>query len=143
MMRGLGAVAPPRVGCHRSANSLVRFRAAYVVARWWVQGLTVPIFVQMSGDQLADASNQRERGLVLGRSRRLADVVVPEAGLARRHVRLVVAPDGSLAIEDLASARETKVNDKPLRPYERVAIREVDRIALNGVALTLKGEPRC
>jgi hypothetical protein len=101
-----------------------------------------PIFVEVSADKLADARNGRERGLVLGRSKRLADLAVPEAGLSRRHVRLVVAPDGSLAIEDLGSAGGTKVNDKVVPPYERMPIREDDRIALNGVVLTLKRDQR-
>jgi pSer/pThr/pTyr-binding forkhead associated (FHA) protein len=101
-----------------------------------------PIFLEVSADKLADARNGRERGLVLGRSKRLADLAVPEAGLSRRHVRLVVAPDGSLAIEDLGSAGGTKVNDKVVPPYERMPIREDDRIALNGVVLTLKRDQR-
>jgi S1-C subfamily serine protease len=100
------------------------------------------ISLEVSADKLAEARNGRERGMVLGRSKRLADLVVPEAGVSRRHVRLVLTPDGSLAIEDLDSARGTRVNDKPVPPYERVPIREGDRIALNGVVLTVKREPR-
>jgi pSer/pThr/pTyr-binding forkhead associated (FHA) protein len=66
--------------------------------------------------------------------------VVPESGVSRRHVRLVAMPDGSLAIEDLDSARGTKLNDKPLPPYERVLIKAGDKIALDGVVLTLERE---
>jgi pSer/pThr/pTyr-binding forkhead associated (FHA) protein len=99
-----------------------------------------PIKLAVEPERLAAASNARERGLVIGRSKRLADVVVPEAGVSRRHVRLVAMPDGSLAIEDLDSTRGTKLNDKPLPPYERVPIKEGDKIALDGVVLTLERE---
>jgi hypothetical protein len=98
------------------------------------------ISLVVSADQLAQATNGRERGVVVGRSKRLADLVVPEKGVSRRHVRLVLGPQGSLAIEDLESARGTKVNDTPVPPYERVPIQEGDRIALNGVVLTVKRE---
>lgn len=98
------------------------------------------IDVEIAPDALAAARNGRERGLVLGSSKRLADVVVPGAGISRRHVRLVALPDGSLAIEDLGSAGGTKVNDKPLSPYGRAPIKAGDTIALNGVVLTVARE---
>ena len=99
-----------------------------------------PIKLEVSADRLTAATNGRERGLVIGRSKRLADVVIPQSGVSRRHVRLVTMPDGSLAIEDLDSARGTKLNDKPLPPYERVPIKSGDQIALDGVVLTLERE---
>ncbi len=98
------------------------------------------IKLEVAARELAAARNGDERGLVLGRSKRLSDVVVPDAGVSRRHVRLVTLPDGSLAIEDLGSARGTKVNDRPLSPYGRAPIKAGDTIALNGVVLTVERE---
>jgi hypothetical protein len=118
------AAAPPANGCALSGRT--------------ADGAAIK--VEVGGDTLRAAINGRERGLVLGRSKRLSDVVVPGAGVARRHVRLVALPDGSLAIEDLGSARGTKVNDKPLSPYARAPIREGDTIALDGVVLTVERE---
>ena len=99
------------------------------------------IKVAVGADALAASRNGSEGGLVIGRSPRLADVVVPGAGVSRRHVRLVTLPDGSLAIEDLGSARGTKVNDRPLSPYARAPIKAGDTIALDGVVLTVEREP--
>jgi len=98
----------------------------------------VPIHLKLEGRRLAEASESRERGLVIGRSKRLADVAIPARSLSRRHVRLVAAPDGSLTIEDLASAKGTKVNDRTLEPYQRVAIKEGDTITLDSVVLHLE-----
>ena len=98
------------------------------------------IKVEVGGDALEAACNGRERGVVLGSSRRLSDVVVPGAGISRRHVRLVALPDGSLAIEDLGAAGGTKVNDKPVSRYGRAPIKAGDTIALDGVVLTVERE---
>ena len=99
-----------------------------------------PIELAMSGETIADAGARRERGVVLGRSKRLADVVVPAARISKRHLRLVASPDGSLTIEDLNSEHGTRLNDAELPPYHRVPIKEGDKIALDGVVLTLKRE---
>ncbi len=98
------------------------------------------IKVEVGADELAASRDGRERGLIIGRSGRVSDVVVPGAGVSRRHVRLVALPDGSLAIEDLGSARGTKVNDKPLSRYGRAPIKVGDTIALDGVVLTVERE---
>lgn len=98
------------------------------------------IKVALGAEALAASRAGRERGLVIGRSGRVSDVVVPGAGVSRRHVRLVALPDGSLAIEDLGSARGTKVNDKPLSRYGRAPIKAGDTIALAGVVLTVERE---
>lgn len=98
------------------------------------------IKVALGADALTGSRGGRERGLVIGRSGRVSDVVVPGAGVSRRHVRLVALPDGSLAIEDLGSARGTKVNDKPLSRYGRAPIKAGDTIALDGVVLTVERE---
>jgi hypothetical protein len=98
------------------------------------------IKVEVGADELAASRDGRERGLIIGRSGRVSDVVVPGAGVSRRHVRLVALPDGSLAIEDLGSARGTKVNDKPLSRYGRAPIKVGDTIALDGVVLAVERE---
>ena len=125
-------------GGHTAEHGTGAMRAADTCALHGHDAEGTPIRLALEPDRLTAASPGRERGLVIGRSKRLADVVVPKSGISRRHVRLVAMPDGSLAIEDLDSARGTKLNDKPLPPYERVPIKAGDKIALDGVVLTLE-----
>ncbi|MCW5772334.1 MAG: trypsin-like peptidase domain-containing protein [Rhodospirillaceae bacterium] len=138
-----GAWLKRRIAGHRPPPAAPRVVAGAAVEGCCLRGegpAGETIHVAVSGETLADASGGRERGLVIGRSKRLADLVVPAKRISRRHVRLVAAADGSLSIEDLDSRHGTKLNEADVPPYHRVPIKEGDRIALDGVVLTVERE---
>jgi hypothetical protein len=75
-------------------------------------------------------------GVVIGRQARMAEFVVPDAGVSRRHARLAL--DGrDLVIEDLGSANGTTVEGRRLTPHRRYRIERGVEIALGGVTLSL------
>jgi hypothetical protein len=86
--------------------------------------------------ELEEAAQRTEGGLVLGRSSSLADKLVDDPSVSRRHLKLLPAEDG-LAVEDLKSAYGTKVNGFKLEPFEAAALRAGDQIEIGGVALRL------
>lgn len=60
-------------------------------------------------------------GLVIGRHPELADRVVADAAVSRRHCRIGLA-DGGLFVEDLNSLNGTAVDDTWLAPFRPVAV---------------------
>lgn len=61
---------------------------------------------------------REDQGVVVGRSRQIADVVLVDASVSRRHARLVRL-DGGLAVIDLKSKRGTWVGNRRLEPYDK------------------------
>lgn len=59
-----------------------------------------------------------DQGLVIGRSRQIADLVLGDASVSRRHARLVRSGDG-IAVVDLKSKRGTWVGSTRLEPYAK------------------------
>jgi hypothetical protein len=59
-----------------------------------------------------------DQGLVIGRSRQIADVVLGDPSVSRRHAR-VVRSEGGIALVDLKSKRGTWVGSTRLEPYAK------------------------
>ena len=70
---------------------------------------------------------REDQGAVIGRNRRIADVVLSDASVSRRHARLV-RRDGGLAVIDLKSKRGTWVGGTRLKPYDAPTPLEADDV---------------
>lgn len=66
-----------------------------------------------------------DQGLVIGRSRQIADLVLGDPSVSRRHAR-IVRHDGGIALVDLKSKRGTWVGSVRLEPYAKPAPIEAD-----------------
>jgi len=78
-----------------------------------------------------------EKGLVIGRSASMADKVLNDPSVSRRHAKLTVTDQG-VAIEDLKSAYGTKVNGQALEPFQPTLFNPGDEIVVGAVTLTVK-----
>lgn len=58
------------------------------------------------------------------------EIPLNDPGASRRHAKLLLQPDGSLAVLDLASTNGTKLNGEDVAPGLAHALREGDRITL-------------
>ena len=94
------------------------------------------VSLTITAAELEAAAVKGEHGLVIGRSASLADKVLDDTSVSRRHVKLTLTEAG-LAIEDLKSAFGTKVNDHKLEPFQGVIVEPGDRVAIGAVMLTL------
>jgi S1-C subfamily serine protease len=112
---------------------------AWTLSGFDAQGNTVRVV--MSEADFAKAMAGAEKGLVLGRSSSMADKVLNDPSVSRRHCKLVRLEDGSLTLEDLKAAYGTKVNDKALEPFQPVALRAGDRVTMGAMNLDLALEP--
>src|SRR5579871_3049235 len=65
------------------------------------------------------------------------EVSVIDERASRRHVRLELAQDGSVTVEDLESRNGTLLNGLPLLPGARAPLRAGDRIAIGSTVLVL------
>lgn len=75
-------------------------------------------------------------GVVIGREARMAELVVADAGVSRRHARLRM--DGrDLVIEDLGSQNGTIVEGRRLAPHRPYRIERGVEIALGAVTLSV------
>lgn len=72
--------------------------------------------------------------LLIGRGPE-CDLMMPHAGISRRHIRLIRTPTG-WNLEDLGSKNGTRVNDQPVQGT--VPIRAGDRLALGATAFRLR-----
>ena len=81
-------------------------------------------------------ASEAEGGLVIGSQDVLADVVIVDSTISRRHARVFVI-DGRCQIEDLNSTNGTFVNGRQPAPYERVSITAGDRVALGVIEFQL------
>jgi FHA domain len=76
-----------------------------------------------------------DQGLVIGRNRRIADLVLSDPGVSRRHARVIASGDG-IALVDLKSKRGTWVGGTRLAPYAKpVAIEAGALVRLGTVTL--------
>ena len=64
------------------------------------------------------ALGREDQGLVIGRSRQIADLVLGDASVSRRHAR-IVRLDGGIGVVDLKSKRGTWVGSTRLEPYAK------------------------
>lgn len=83
--------------------------------------------------ELAHASAETDKGLIIGRSIALASKILEDTSVSRRHAR-IVAVDGGIGIEDLGSTYGTQVNGQPLEPYTVVPIPVGARVMIGDVA---------
>jgi hypothetical protein len=75
-------------------------------------------------------------GVVIGRQAHMAELIVPDAGVSRRHARLTLE-GRDLVIEDLGSANGTEVEGRRLAPHRPYRIERGVEIALGGVRLSV------
>jgi len=66
-----------------------------------------------------------------------------EAGVSRRHARLIVFSPSRAYLADLGSTNGTMLNGEPLSPLRYVGIRDGDRLSLGELELVFQaGEPQ-
>jgi hypothetical protein len=87
--------------------------------------------------EIEKAMGGAENGLVLGRSASMADKVLNDPSVSRRHAKLALS-NGSLTIEDLKSAYGTKVNGQALEPFAPAIVNSGDSVVIGAVALEVK-----
>ena len=73
-------------------------------------------------------------GFVLGRHALLADQVIEDGSVSRRHARLVVE-QGRCTVEDLNSTNGTAINGQPLQAFSPAPLVAGDRLVLGEVEL--------
>ncbi|MEM9685055.1 MAG: trypsin-like peptidase domain-containing protein, partial [Pseudomonadota bacterium] len=92
--------------------------------------------ISITADEIAAASQSSEKGLVFGRSKTLADKVLTDPSVSRRHAKLTQTGDG-LFLEDLNSAYGTAVNGEAIEAFQAVAIAEGSVLRFGQLELTL------
>lgn len=133
---GKTEIPPPRGQLDATTDAA----AGPVVGAWTLSGFDTQgntVRVVMSEADFEKAMGSAEKGLVLGRSSSMADKVLNDPSVSRRHCKLVRLENGSLAIEDLKAAYGTKVNDQALEPFQPTAIKAGDRISMGAMTLDL------
>lgn len=95
------------------------------------------VSLAISKAELEKAMGQAEKGLVIGRSASMADKVLGDPSISRRHVKLAQSGD-SLTIEDLKSAYGTKVNGQALEPFQPTLFGPGDTVVIGAVTLEVK-----
>lgn len=83
-----------------------------------------------------DQVRARDYGVTLGRHPALAEIVVDDPSVSRRHARLSLR-EGALAVEDLNSLNGTRLDETALAPFARTPIREGQTLGLGRVTLVL------
>jgi pSer/pThr/pTyr-binding forkhead associated (FHA) protein len=58
------------------------------------------------------------------------EIPLGDPGTSRRHAKLMLAPDGSLQLQDLASTNGTKLNGSEVVPGSRRPLADKDEITL-------------
>lgn len=76
-----------------------------------------PVRVEVTAEEIAAASQSSEKGLVFGRSKTLADKVLTDPSVSRRHAKLVLTEQGPY-LEDLNSAYGTAVDDQSVDAFQ-------------------------
>jgi hypothetical protein len=95
------------------------------------------VSLAISPAELDKAMKAAEKGLVIGRSASMADKVMNDPSVSRRHAKLTVTDQG-IAIEDLKSAYGTKVNGQVLEPFQPTLFNPGDEIVIGAVTLSVK-----
>ena len=91
------------------------------------------------GLRLAFGETQVRRadpGLTLGRHPALAELVVDDPTVSRRHARLSISGN-TLHIEDLNSLNGTAIDGGAVPPFERLPVRDGQTLLLGDTTLTL------
>jgi hypothetical protein len=106
---------------------------------WVLSGRTADgrdVAVAVGAADLAAAAGGKDKGLVLGRSAGLADRVIDDQSVSRRHARLAPAGEG-MTIEDLKSAFGTTVNGVKLAPFQPQPLAAGDTVVLGALTLNV------
>jgi hypothetical protein len=106
---------------------------------WILAGVApagTPVRLVLTPEELAAASSNDPPGLVIGRSATMAQKMLDDASVSRRHARIYETTAG-IAIEDLQSAYGTKVNGTALKPGEPVSLDIGDEVSFGAVTLRL------
>ncbi len=113
--------------------------AAAMPTAWTLTGTTAKgdaVALSLSPEELERAAGESEHGLVIGRSTSMADRVIDDASVSRRHARIGKG-DGGLTIEDLNSAYGTMVNGVKLAPFQPTLVNRGDVVRLGELDLTV------
>jgi S1-C subfamily serine protease len=94
------------------------------------------VHIAVSRNELENASQGTDKGLIIGRSKALCAKVIADGSVSRRHARLVALGKG-LAIEDLNSSFGVTVNGKRVEPYKAVPIPAGAAVTFGDVKLQL------
>ncbi len=134
------AVPPPRGRLDRPSDAPTAPPALgdLTLSGFDSSGNTVRVTITNADFDKAMASN--EKGVILGRSSSLADKVLSDGSISRRHVKLARLADNSFTAADLQSAFGTKVNEQPLTPFKPVPVRPGDKLTLGAVTFDLAME---
>jgi len=92
------------------------------------------VSLAISPADLDKAASLAEKGIVIGRSASMADKVLNDSSISRRHAKLARHGD-TLTIEDLKSAYGTKVNGQSLEPFQPTTLSPGDAVELGAVTL--------
>jgi hypothetical protein len=95
------------------------------------------VYIVIGRNELEDASQGADKGVVIGRSKALCAKVIADGSVSRRHARMVAIGKG-LAVEDLNSSFGVTVNGKRVEPYKAVPIPNGATVAFGDVKLNVK-----
>jgi hypothetical protein len=87
--------------------------------------------------EIEKAMGKAEKGLVIGRSASMADKVLNDPTVSRRHAKFAIS-DGTLTVEDLKSAYGTKVNGQALEPFQPTLVNPGDQIVIGGMTFDVQ-----
>ena len=121
---------------HRPASQSGTIAAGPAAAGDWslsgTDGNKQPVSLAITEAELKKAAGGAEKGLVLGRSASMADKVLNDPSVSRRHAKLSLH-EGSLTVEDLKSAYGTKVNGQALEPFAPTIVNAGDTVVIGAV----------
>lgn len=79
-----------------------------------------------------------ECGVILGRDPSVANIVLPDTGVSRAHIRFALNEHG-LTVSDMGSTNGTFVNDAPLSPYDNCRpLQDGDTLTLGQITLQIQ-----
>ncbi len=137
-----GTVMPTprgRMDARTDAATAVPLRAGdWVLSGFDTQGNTLRVAI--SPADLDKAMASAEKGVILGRSSSLADKIVNDASVSRRHAKIARVESG-LTIEDLNSAYGTKVNDEVVTAFQARPLAAGDKVTMGAITLDLSQMP--
>lgn len=129
----------PRSGAPAAATAAEPRPHPAQTGTWILAGVSpagTPVRLVISPEELAAANANDPPGLVVGRSATMAQKLLDDASVSRRHARVYETTAG-IAIEDLQSAYGTKVNGTALKPGEPVSLEIGDEVSFGAVTLRL------
>jgi hypothetical protein len=125
-----------RVDAHEPATPN---KGDWVLSGFDTLGNTLRVAIPLA--DLDKAMQGPEKGVVLGRSSSLADKIVNDASVSRRHAKLSRTAEGGLQIGDLNSAYGTKVNDEIVPAFEARPVSAGDKVTMGAITLDLSQMP--